>query len=170
MTQLILYFCLFSLISVGGVNSLMPEIHRVSVDANHWLTAAEFTQLFAVSQAAPGPNVLIASLIGWKAGGLPGAVIGLASICGPAAALSYWVGGLWDRLRAAPWRDTVQRAFLPLTVGLVFSSGYVIATPDGLGWRNAAIAAGSAATIYATRLNPLWILAAGGVLGVLWLG
>jgi hypothetical protein len=46
----------------------------------------------------------------------------------------------------------------------------VIATPDGLHWRNAAIAAGSAATLYATKLSPLWILAAGGVLGALWLG
>jgi chromate transporter len=170
MTQLVLYFSLFSLVSVGGINALMPEIHRVSVEANHWLTSTEFTQLFAVSQAAPGPNVLIASLIGWKVAGLPGALIALAAICGPAAALSYWVGGLWDRLREAPWRDTVQRAFLPLTVGLVLSSGYVIATPEGLDWRNAAIAAASAATVYATRLNPLWMLAAGGVLGMLWLG
>ncbi|MDH4191107.1 MAG: chromate transporter [Betaproteobacteria bacterium] len=170
MTQLVLYFSLFSLISVGGVNALMPEIHRVTVDANHWMTSAEFTQLFAVSQAAPGPNVLIVSLIGWKLAGLPGALAGLAAICGPAATLSYWVGGYWDRLRDAPWRPVVQRGILPVTVGLVLASGYVIAAPDGLNWHNTLIASGSALIMYATRINPLWILFAGGALGGLLLG
>jgi chromate transporter len=167
MLDLILWFALLSLLSVGGISSIIPEMHRVVVEQNGWVSAAEFTELFAVSQAAPGPNVLIASLVGWKVAGPAGALLALAAICAPAAALAWWVQGLWERFRDAPWRATVQRALLPVAVGLILAGGYVLATPQGLGWKNALIAGAAAAGMLATKLNPLWLLAGGGVLGAL---
>ena len=79
--------------------------------------------------------------------------------------LAWWVGGVWERFRDAPWRILVQRALQPVSVGFVIAGGYVLATPEGLDWRNALVAGGSAATLYATRISPLWILAAGGAAG-----
>jgi len=75
--QLGLYFALLSLVSVGGLPSVMPEMQRYVVGVKGWLTPADFIQAFAVGQAAPGPNVLISSLIGWKVAGLPGALVAL---------------------------------------------------------------------------------------------
>ena len=170
MLELFLYFVLLSLVAVGGINTVMPEMQRIVVETRAWMSGAEFTQLFALSQAAPGPNVLIVSLVGWKVAGLPGALVALAGFCLPAAALAWTVGGLWERFRDAPWRSLTQRALLPVTVGLVFAGGYVLATPEGLDWRNALIAVASAIALYTTRLNPLWILAAGGVAGFLLYG
>jgi len=43
----------------------------------------------------------------------------------------------------------------------------VLATPGGVDWRSAAIAGASAVALVATRLNPLWLLAGGGLLGYL---
>jgi len=163
--ELFLYFGLLSLLAVGGISSIMPEMQRVVVESRQWVSAAEFTQLFAISQAAPGPNVLIASLIGWKLAGLWGALVALAGICVPATALAWWVGGVWERFRDAPWRMLVQRGLQPVSIGFVIAGGYVLATPEGLGWRNALIAVASAAALCATRVNPLWILAAGGTAG-----
>lgn len=167
MLELFLYFALLSLVAVGGINTVMPEMQRIVVETREWMSGAEFTQLFALSQAAPGPNVLIVSLIGWKVAGLPGALVALTGFCLPAAALAWTVGGLWERFRDAPWRALTQRALLPVTVGLVFAGGYVLATPEGLAWRNALIAIVSAIALCTTRLNPLWILGAGGVAGFL---
>jgi chromate transporter len=163
--DIVLWFALLSLLSVGGMSAIMPEVQRVVVEINHWVTPAEFTQLFAVSQAAPGPNVLISSLIGWKVAGIPGALAAFAAFALPASVLAWYVAGVWQRFNDAPWRATVQRALLPVTVGLVLSGGYVLGTPLGLDWRNALIMGASAAMIYATRLNPLWLLAGGGLLG-----
>ena len=165
--MLLLYFVLLSLLSVGGVNTVIPEMQRIVVETENWMSAAEFTQLFALSQAAPGPNVLITSLVGWKVAGLAGALIALAGFCLPAGALAYWVGGVWERFRNAPWRIRIQRALVPVTVGLVFAGGYVLATPEGLDWRNALIAAVSATVLCTTRLNPLWILSGGALAGYL---
>lgn len=165
MLELFLYFALLSLLAVGGISSIMPEMQRIVVEQQQWVSAAEFTQLFAVSQAAPGPNVLICSLIGWKLAGLWGALVALAGICVPAMVLAWWVGGVWERFRDAPWRMLVQRALAPVSIGFVFAGGYVLATPEGLGWRNALIAIASAAALCATRISPLWILAGGGAAG-----
>ena len=82
-----------------------------------------------------------------------------------AAVLAYWLGGYWDRMRDAAWRKLLQRALVPITVGFIVSGGYVLATPQGVDWQSALIAGAGAALLYATRLNPLWILAGGGVLG-----
>jgi chromate transporter len=165
MLQLALYFALLSVVSVGGIPSVMPEMQRVVVDVQGWMSAAEFTQLFAIAQAAPGPNVLVTALIGWKIAGIAGGLVALGAFCGPAAALAYSIGGFWDRMRDAPWRKDFQRALVPITVGFILSGGYVLATPLGPAWQSALIAGAGAATLFATRLNPLWILASGGVLG-----
>ena len=114
----------------------------------------------------PGPNVLIASLIGWKVAGLAGAVVALLAVCGPAAVIAWWVADLWDRFKDSPWRLAIQRAIAPIVVALILAGGYVIATPDGTpDWRLWLIAAASAGTMLATRLNPLWMIAGGALLG-----
>jgi chromate transporter len=156
---------LLSLISVGGMPSVLPELQRYVVDVKGWITPQDFMQLFAVGQAAPGPNILIVSLVGWKIAGLGGALLALAAMCGPAGVLAWWVAGLWDRFKGSPWRTAIQRAIAPIVVGLILSGGYILATPGAPDWRLWLIAAASAAGMLLTKMNPLWFLAAGGVLG-----
>jgi chromate transporter len=166
LVELAFHFGLLSFISIGGMLSVIPEMHRYFVDVKHWITAADFIQMFAVDQAAPGPNVLIAGLIGWKVAGMPGAFIALVAICGPAAIMTFWVAGLWERMKDSAWRAIAQRAMAPIVVGLVFSGGFVLATPDNVfNWRLWLIALLSAAGLQTNKLNPLWLLATGGVLG-----
>jgi len=167
LVELALYFSLLSVISMGGVPSIIPEMQRYVVEVKDWMSADEFVQLYALGQAAPGPNVLIASLVGWKIAGLAGALVALAAMCGPAAVIAWWVAGLWDRFKDSPWRAVIQRAMAPMVVGLILSGGYVLATPDATpDWRMWIIAGGSAAgMLRAPRLNPLWLLGGGGIVG-----
>jgi chromate transporter len=166
LVELALYFGLLSLISVGGIPSVLPEMQRFVVDVKGWLTAEDFLQAFAVGQAAPGPNVLIASLIGWKVAGLAGALVALGAFCFPAAVLAWWIAELWDRFKDSPWRRDIQRAISPIVVAMILSGGVVLATPGGVpDWRLWLIAAISAVAMFATRLNPLWLLAGGGLAG-----
>jgi chromate transporter len=166
LVELGLYFALLSLISVGGIPSVLPEMQRYVVDVRNWASADDFIQMFAIGQAAPGPNVLIAGLIGWKVAGVAGAFVALGAICGPAGIVAFWVAGVWERMKGSPWRAIAQRAMAPMVVGLVFSGGFVLATPNNQpDWRLWLIAAASAACMLASKVNPLWLLAAGGALG-----
>ena len=163
--ELALYFCVLSIFSVGGLPSVMPEMQRYVVEVKEWMSPAEFMQAFAVGQAAPGPNMLITSLVGWHIAGLTGALVALAAMCGPAAMLAWWVSDVWDRLKDSPWRLAVQRAIAPIVVAMILSGGVVLATPESPDWRLWLIAAATAAGVLLTRVNPLWFLAAGGVIG-----
>jgi chromate transporter len=167
MLEIAFYFAILSIVSVGGMPSVMPEMQRIVVDVQGWMTAAEFTQVFAIAQAAPGPNVLVTALVGWKVAGIAGGLLALGAFCLPAGALAYTIGQLWDRFRDAPWRKAFQRALVPVTIGFVLSGGYLLGTPHGLEWRSVLIMAASAAILFATKMNPLWILAGGGMLGAI---
>ena len=165
LVDLALYFMMLSLISVGGMPSVLPELQRYAVDVKGWMTPGDFIQAFAVGQAAPGPNMLIASLVGWKVAGLTGAVVALAGMFGPAGVLAWYVAEAWERFKDSPWRLAIQRAIAPVVVAFILSGGYILATPDAPDWRLWTIAAATAAAMLVTKLNPLWFLAAGGAIG-----
>jgi len=162
-----LYFMVLSLFSVGGLPSVMPEMQRYVVEVKHWMSPAEFMQAFAVGQAAPGPNMLITTLVGWQVAGLAGALVALAAMCGPAAVLAWFVVDLWDRFKESPWRRAIPRAIAPVVVAMILSGGVVLATPGSPDWRLWLIAGLAAAGMLASKLNPLWFLGAGAVLGAL---
>ena len=69
--ELALQFLALSLLSIGGANAIIPEIHLRAVDIDALDDRRRLPQMFALAQAAPGPNVLIVSLVGWKAAGSP---------------------------------------------------------------------------------------------------
>ena len=96
---LALQFAGLSLVAFGGANAVIPEIHRQAVDVHHWMTDQDFASLFAIAQAAPGPNFLVSTLVGWKAAGLLGALVATAAMCAPSCLLTFWVAKVWDRYR-----------------------------------------------------------------------
>jgi chromate transporter len=161
-------FTVLSLLAVGGVSSVLPEIHRVVVERHAWMTDVQFTQMFAIAQASPGPNMLIVALVGWHVAGLPGALVATAAICAPSCTLSYFVVRVWDRFRGAPWRSAIEAGLAPITVGLVLATGWLVAQgAQGTGWVAAAITAAVVGLVTFTRVNPIWLFAAAGALGLL---
>src|SRR6202049_5304411 len=78
-----------SLISFGGIPTVLPDIHNLVVVTKGWVTDQEFADFFAIAQALPGlPMILMMSLIGWEVGGLPRAVARAVAACGPAGTVA----------------------------------------------------------------------------------
>jgi len=164
--RLFLSCCLFSLMAVGGANALVPEMHRQVVDVNGWMSSTEFASLFAIAQAAPGPNMLIVSLVGWKVAGLPGAVVSTIAMCGPSSILAFGVAKLWERFSASPWRRAIERGLAPVTIGLVLGSACLLAKAADASWAAYALTGLSALLAYRSQLNPIWLLAGGAAIGL----
>lgn len=158
-------FAILSLMAFGGANAVIPEIHRQAVQVNHWMTDKEFAALFAIAQAAPGPNFLVSTLVGWKAAGLAGALVATAAMCAPSCLLTYGLVKVWDRYRETRWRSAVAAGLAPVTVGLIVSSAYVLVRAADRDWRLGLATAVTASVAYFTRFNPLWCLAAAAALG-----
>jgi chromate transporter len=159
------HLALLSSISFGGFPTVLPDV-RSLVTANGWATDQEFANFFALSQVVPGPNmILMMSFVGLKVGGIPGAVISAFATFGPPCLMYYTSYRLWDRFRDRPWQQMVRRGLAPLTIGLVIAGGYVMARAADTSWQRALVTAVAVGLVLATRLSPLWILLAGGVLG-----
>jgi chromate transporter len=109
--------------------------------------------------------ILMMGLVGWKVWGIPGAVASALATFGPACAIYFAAFRLWDRFRAAPWQHIVRLGLVPVTVGLVIGSGTVMARAADANWQTVAVTVAAAALMLWTRLNPLAILSAAGVLG-----
>jgi len=159
------HLAVLSSLSFGGFPTVLPDVHDFTV-ARGWVTDQEFANFFAVSQIMPGPNmILMMSFIGLKVGGIAGAAASALATFGPPCAMYYLSYRLWDRFREMPWQRIVRRGLAPLTIGLVIAGGYVMARSAAVGWQSAAITAAAVVMMFARRLNPLWILTAGGALG-----
>ena len=160
-------FALLSLAAFGGANTVLPEIHRQAVVVHHWMTDADFAALFALAWAAPGPNFLISTLVGWKAAGLVGALVATVAFCAPSCLLAYWISKVWDRYRDNPWRIALSLGVTPVTVGLVCASGYLLTLAADHDLRLLCVTGVTAGVAWLTKLNPLWCLGAAAGLGIL---
>src|SRR5258706_4966576 len=166
LAQLAMDFSVLSLIAVGGAITVLPEMHRSVVQVHGWMSGAQFAELFALAQAAPGPNILVVSLIGWKVAGLAGAVVATAAVCGPSCVLTFAVSRIWQRFRGARWRAAVEEGPVPVTVGLMLAGGYLITRSADDSWPAFVITAATAAVVLATRIHPLWLFGAAGLIGL----
>jgi chromate transporter len=163
--QILREFAEISLLAFGGAPSVVPEMHRQVVDVNGWATSEQFSQLYGLAQAAPGPNLLVVSLIGWKVAGLPGAFAALVGMCGPASLLTYAVSRVWHRRQDAKWRVVLGDALLPVTIGLTLSSAFLLTVGAGQSVAALLLVAATAALLYWGRVHPLWCIGAGALLG-----
>ena len=166
LAQLAVDFSILSLLAVGGAVTVLPEMHRSVVEVHGWMSGSQFADLFALAQASPGPNILVVSLIGWKVAGLAGALVATAAVCGPSCLLTFGVSQIWQRFRHAPWRLAVEAGLVPVTVGLMLAGGYLITLSADRSVVAFAITAVTAAVVLTTRIHPLWLFLAAGLLGL----
>lgn len=165
--DLYLEFTLLAFVAFGGATALLPEMHRVVVENHHWLDDATFTHLYAIAQAAPGPNVLVVTLIGWKVAGLPGALAATLAMCLPMSIAIYLLYDRWESFAGQRWQRAIQLGVAPLAVGLIFSGAALIAQSVGLGWAASALVVLTVVINLRTKLHPLWLIALGAMLGLL---
>jgi chromate transporter len=161
-------FVQLSLVAFGGGNTTLPEMHRQVVDVHHWMTGADFAALYALAQAAPGPNMMVAPLIGWQVAGLTGMAVTTLAIFGPSSILTIVALRLWHGFKHPTWREAIQAGLAPISVGLVVSSAVIITRTVDHEWIFFAITGASAAMAIRTRVHPLWLLGAGAAIG--WTG
>ncbi|MCP1972742.1 chromate transporter [Bradyrhizobium elkanii] len=170
LVTLALIFAELSLLAFGGGNTILPEMQRQVVDVHHWMTAQEFGALFALAQAAPGPNMMVVPLVGWHVAGFSGVLVTSLAKFGPSSLVTGFALRLWERFKDRPWRRTVQAGLVPVTAGLVTASAIVITQASASSWGTILIAAMVAIATTTTRIHPLVALAAGAVLGLSGIG
>jgi chromate transporter len=160
-------FLMLSLLSIGGAIGTAPEMHRFLVEQHHWLTNEQFTSSIAIAQAAPGPNLLFVAVLGWGVAGFLGMCVTMLGILLPSTTLTLAAARWGEARRTTRGVQAFVNGMAPLTVGLVLSSGWILGMPArNDAWLIATIVA-TVVLCVRTKISPLWLIGAGGVVGAL---
>lgn len=174
--DLFTHYLSFSLMSVGGAIGTLPEMHRYLVDQQNWLSDNQFNASVAIAQASPGPNILFVALMGWNigmnAGGLPLALLGvllnMTGILLPSSTITFLASRWGHRNRQLRAVRAFKQGMSPIVIALLLATGWILASTHNdpaRDWPLWLLTAGTALTIWRTRVHLLWLLGAGAILG-----
>ncbi len=161
-----LHFALLSLMAIGGVSSILPDMQRYVVEANHWLSDRQFADAYALGQAAPGPNMMFVTLLGWLLSGWAGDIVATRALIFPPILLTLGITRLHANNPDAPLGRAIRGGLGPIAIGLTLSSGWILAQSVDHNWRTGLLTLLTVALMLRTKLNPVWLIAAGALAGV----
>ena len=169
--QLTGLFSALSISAFGGGKVVLPSMHQASVGEYHWMSNQQFVDLFSISMAAPGPSMMVVSLVGLKAClpygtaiALLGALIATIAMFLPSSILVFVVSKFWDEWRESPWRHTVERAMMPVSTGLILAATWIIAKTSIHSVPTAIMGLVALALMLFTKINPVLMMGAAGVI------
>jgi len=169
LVTLAVVFTQLSLLAFGGGNAILPEMQHQVVTVHQWMSAEQFSSLFAMAQAAPGPNMMIVPLVGWHVAGPAGLLVTSLANFGPSSIITIYALKFWERFKANPLRARFEKALKPITVGLVLVSAWMIADASAQNLLLVIIVVVTAVLGMFKKIHPLWVMAAGAGLGIAFL-
>lgn len=162
--RIALVFAVLSVLGFGGGKGIIPQMHNDAVDAG-WVTSAQFAQFYTLGKLVPGPTTIFSALIGYRAAGIPGAIVAAAAMFVPSTILMIGMGMAWRRFSRSKWKDTVALGLEPVIVGLVWSSVATIGKGALHGWPAYGIALAVTVLTLRTKISAPPLIALGAVAG-----
>ena len=164
--ELFASFFKIGIFTFGGGYAMVSIIQREVIDSRGWIKEREFLDLLTLAQSAPGPISLnTAVFVGYKMYGYRGAVTALAGVVLPSFIIMLLIASFFTQIRHNEVIDAAFKGIRPVVVALMFAPiiGFV------KGMRNYAIAIAIAISliIWHVGISPVYILFAGGIIGVL---
>ena len=163
--EIFIRFLLLSLLATGGALAIAPAMHDYLVGQKAMLTDAQFVGAIALAQSAPGPNVLFVTVLGWQAAGVWGAAAMTAGALLPSALLAVYTGRIIGGNPHSKFMRALREGLAPLAIGLTFATGVLLLTPWVDDLRMMAVTVIITIIAYKTKLQPIFMILAGALLG-----
>lgn len=159
------HFLSLSVFATGGAMALASDMHRYVVDEHAYITHTQFVNSIALAQAAPGPNILFITVMGWQIAGLPGALATTLGLSLPALVFPFVVSRLGRMAQFERLLSAMQRGLGPVAIGLMASTCFLLVRGAPGVWKGAAMIAASTLLLATTRVPPVLLILVAGVAG-----
>ncbi|MBQ6581106.1 MAG: chromate transporter [Alistipes sp.] len=164
--ELFTSFFKIGLFTFGGGYAMIAIIQREVITHRKWIEEQEFLDLLTLAQSAPGPISLnTAVFVGYKMYGYRGALTSLVGVALPSFVIMLLIAAFFTQVRHNPIMDAAFKGIRPVVVALMFAP--IIGFTKGMRGYTIAIAAAISLIIWHVGISPVYILFAGGVVGVL---
>ena len=157
-------FLSISIFATGGAMALASDMHRYVVDEHHYITHTQFMNSIALAQAAPGPNMLFITIMGWQIAGVAGALATSCAVLTPALIFPMLISRAGRLPQFERLLKALKRGLSPIALGLTAATSFLLVRQLPGRWEGLAIIAVTLLLLAKTRVPPvLMIIAAGSV-------
>jgi len=161
-------FFYIGLFTLGGGYAMIPLMKQELIEKHNYVTEENFAEVIALSQVTPGPiSVNIATFIGYTESGIPGSIMATLGVVLPSLiiilCISIFFAGITNNM-------FVHKFFIGILTGVVAEIAYVamdISKKIKLDFFDASVFVLSLIEIFVIKINPIYVLLIGGVLGIL---
>ena len=175
--QLFWEFVKVGIFCVGGGYASMPLIQASVVDTYHWLTLAEFIDIFTISQMTPGPvGINTATYVGYSvlheagAGELAcilGSFTATTAVVLPSVIIMMIIVKAYFRLRDSHVFKNTMAWLKPTVVGLIGAAALILVTPENFtDWKSWCICAAAFAAAFCPKVHPILIIVVSAIVGL----
>lgn len=159
-------FLLISVLAFGGGQAVLPLVEQAAVSQTGWVTAQDFATALAFSYVTPGPILIMATFIGYRAAGLAGAASATVGVFLLPWLLAAAAAQQLQRFAQHPLLRAFARGAGPAVVGLLGVTALSIArTAFAPSWLYAGVAVLALVVARWGKVHPFIILMSGAVPG-----
>ena len=190
--QLAWTFFVIGAFTIGGGYAMLSLIQNQVVVVHAWISESTFTDIVAVSQMTPGPiGINSATYVGYDVLfgatgshllGICGSLTATLSLMLPSFVIVLLIVKFYQRFKSSALYSGTMAFLKPSVVGLIGAAAIILiiqTTWTGLtpavrvvsenfpDWKSWCLLGGAFAAGYWGKVNPVWIIIAGAVLGLL---
>ena len=127
-TLITLFFEFFKtgLFAVGGGLATIPFLTAMT-EKYDWFTSQQLTDMIAVAESTPGPiGVNTATFAGFRAAGIPGAVVATFGLVLPSFLIVLVIAGALQKYKSNPLVQNAFSGLRPASTGLIAAAGWSV--------------------------------------------
>ena len=166
--QLFYVYLKIGFFGFGGGYAMLSLIQNEIVVRNGWLTNAELADIIAISQMTPGPIAInSATYIGYTVtGNIWGSMLATVAVCLPSLTIMLAVTRFYLKLRNNRYVTGAMAGMQPMVIGMIVAAALILLTPDTfIYWKSWGIF-GLCFVLSVRKVNPILLIVASGVAGV----
>jgi len=163
--KLFFFFLKIGAILYGSGYVLVAFLEGGLVQDYGWLTQAQLLDAIAIGQFTPGPVLSTSTFIGYVVEGVPGAAVATLGIFLPSFFFVLILNPLIPKLRESVWLSAFLDAVNVAAVALMVAVTIELGVGTLVSWPARVIAALAALLALGYRVNAVWLVAGGAVLG-----
>ena len=167
--SLFFIFSKIGLFTLGGGYAMLPLMEREIVDKHAWLSRAEFLDLVAVAQAAPGIfAVNMAIFAGYKLKGFWGSFFAAAGAVLPSFLIILLIAVFFQNYQNNPVVIRIFKGVRPAVVALIAVPVLRLAQAAKISYKTVWIPVVCALLVWAVHVSPVYMVLAAGLGGWLY--
>ncbi|WP_227766819.1 chromate transporter [Zhaonella formicivorans] len=154
--------------SFGGGYAMVALIQKEVVEKHQWLSNGQLIDILAISQMTPGPiAVNSATYVGYKVGGLAGAIAATSGVVLPSFIFILGIAALLKRFTQSGLVEGIFKGIRPVVVALILSAAWLLLPSSFTALSNWLLFGGVLLGLYVWKMDPIILLLASGMAGII---